>query len=69
MPKHSEVEIMSKKPEPAELTERVIFPLSPELLGRIEDFRFDNRIGSRAEAMRRLLSAALDASGRKAKAA
>jgi len=30
---------MPKKPEPAELTERVIFPLSPELLRRIDDFR------------------------------
>jgi hypothetical protein len=60
---------MAKTPEPAELTERVIFPLSPELLRRIEDYRFESRIPSRAAALRQLLSVALDAAGRGAKGA
>jgi hypothetical protein len=34
--------------------------LSPELLNRIETFRFDNRFPTRVEAMRWLLQAALD---------
>jgi hypothetical protein len=55
---------MPKKPESAELTERVIIPLSPELLARIEDYRFENRVTSRAEAMRQLLASALDAACR-----
>jgi metal-responsive CopG/Arc/MetJ family transcriptional regulator len=35
---------------------RIIIPLSAELLVAVEDFRFRNRIPSRAEAVRRLLA-------------
>jgi len=43
------------------LGERVIIPISKDMLARIEDFRFGRRIPSRAEAMRRLIEAGLRA--------
>ena len=38
---------------------RVIIPMPDELLNRIEDYRFANRIPSRAETVRQLLEIAL----------
>jgi metal-responsive CopG/Arc/MetJ family transcriptional regulator len=35
------------------------FPVDEALYERLEDFRFSNRIGSRAEAIRQLLDEAL----------
>ena len=46
---------MSKEPQP----ERVIIPISRELLDRIEEFRWSIRAPSRAEAMRALLEEGL----------
>jgi metal-responsive CopG/Arc/MetJ family transcriptional regulator len=40
-------------------TERVVTPMRPKLLERIEDFRYARRIPSRAEAVRQLLEEAL----------
>ena len=34
--------------------------IDKELINNIDDYRFDNRIGSRSEAIRRLLKEALD---------
>ena len=36
------------------------FVIEPELLGRVEDFRFEHRFGSRAAAIKWLIAAALD---------
>lgn len=36
------------------------FVVDPELLQRLDDFRFKNRFGSRAEAIKWLLAFALD---------
>jgi len=38
---------------------KIILVLEDNLLKRIEDFRFDNRVNSRSEAIRRLLEEAL----------
>ncbi|MBC2732833.1 MAG: hypothetical protein HF981_00560 [Desulfobacteraceae bacterium] len=43
----------TKKPQ-------VLLTLDDELLARIEDYRYENRIPARSEAMRRLLVDALD---------
>lgn len=42
-------------------TERVGLVLSAEELEQIDDWRFDSRIGSRSEAIRRLIQAGLEA--------
>ena len=42
----------TKKPQ-------LLLTIDENLLERIEDFRFENRIGTRSEAIRRLLSEAL----------
>lgn len=42
-------------------TPLLTFLIEPELLTRIDDFRFANRFGTRAAAIKWLLSAALDA--------
>jgi metal-responsive CopG/Arc/MetJ family transcriptional regulator len=39
----------------------IVFVADEDLLKRIEDFRFDNRISSRSEAIRILLEAGLKA--------
>lgn len=44
-----------------ELSERVIMPITRAMLARIEDYRFDRRIPSRSEALRRLIEAGLRA--------
>lgn len=41
--------------------------LTEELLKRVEDFRFDNRINTRSEAIRRLLEEALKSYQKKRK--
>ena len=38
---------------------KIIFVADKELIERLDDFRFDNRINSRSEAIRRLLEEAL----------
>lgn len=38
---------------------RIIFVLEEELLKRIDDFRFDSRISTRSEAIRRLIEESL----------
>lgn len=40
-------------------TERVPVMFEPSLLKEIDDYRFNNRIGSRAKAVRRLIEAGL----------
>ena len=47
---------MPKAPAP-----RVIIPIPKTLLKRIDDYRWQNRIPSRAEAIRRLIKAGLQA--------
>ncbi len=43
---------------------RVITPMPAELLQAVDDYRFENRLPSRAEAIRALLRAGLEASGK-----
>lgn len=50
---------MAKPPEP---DPRVIVPMPPRLIKEIEDFRWANRIPSRAEAIRQLIKAGLKGS-------
>lgn len=47
----------------AEKVERTGLSLPRELLERIDDYRYRNRIPSRAEAIRRLVEKALEAEG------
>ena len=46
-------------------SERVITPMPPSLVTAIDDFRFANRVPSRAEAIRRLIELGLEAANRK----
>jgi metal-responsive CopG/Arc/MetJ family transcriptional regulator len=46
-------------------TERVITPMPKSLVNAIDDYKFGNRIVSRAEAVRRLIEAGLKASSGK----
>ncbi|MCG6552600.1 MAG: hypothetical protein L7F77_09755 [Candidatus Magnetominusculus sp. LBB02] len=46
--------------EPAK-DEKVVFFTSSSQLEKIDNFRFNNRIGSRAEAVRKLIDIAIDA--------
>jgi hypothetical protein len=41
---------------------KIIFVMEEDLLKRIDDFRFENRINSRSEAIRRLIEEGLKAS-------
>ena len=41
---------------------KIIFVMEEDLLKRIDDFRFGNRINSRSEAIRRLIEEGLKAS-------
>ena len=50
----------SKKP-------KLLFVVDDELIKQIDDFRFDNRIHSRAEAIRRLIREGLKKCEKKAK--
>jgi len=38
---------------------KILFVMDDDLLKRIDDFRFDNRINSRSEAVRQLIEAGL----------
>ncbi len=38
---------------------RIIFVLEEDLLQRIDDYRFENRIANRSEAIRRLIESGL----------
>jgi metal-responsive CopG/Arc/MetJ family transcriptional regulator len=51
---------MNKKPA-SKFDPRIIVPMSPELIGRIDDFRFASRCASRADAIRQLIAAGLEA--------
>jgi hypothetical protein len=42
---------------------KLLFVIPQELLTRIDDFRFNNRINSRSEAVRKLIDAGLNVSG------
>ncbi len=46
---------------------KIIFVADQELLDRVDDFRFENRINTRSEAIRRLLEEALKKYERNAK--
>ena len=46
---------------------KILFVMENELLKRIDDFRFDNRINSRSEAVRRLIESGLESVKPKAK--
>lgn len=39
---------------------KIILVMEDDLLRRIDDYRFENRINSRSEAIRRLIEAGLD---------
>jgi metal-responsive CopG/Arc/MetJ family transcriptional regulator len=56
-------EDVPKDPQP----ERVIIPISRDLLDRIDEFRWKHRAPSRAEAMRALLEQGLSAQEASAK--
>jgi hypothetical protein len=51
---------VNDKPAP-KFDPRIIVPMSPELIGRIDDFRFASRCVSRADAIRQLIAAGLEA--------
>jgi metal-responsive CopG/Arc/MetJ family transcriptional regulator len=42
---------------------KILITLEDTLLTHIDDYRFDNRINSRSEAIRRLIESGLQASG------
>lgn len=42
-------------------SERVITPMPKSLVAAVDDFRFSNRVPSRAEAIRRLIELGLEA--------
>jgi metal-responsive CopG/Arc/MetJ family transcriptional regulator len=46
---------------------KIIFVADDDLLNRLDDFRFDNRINTRSEAIRRLLDEALKKHEKKSK--
>jgi metal-responsive CopG/Arc/MetJ family transcriptional regulator len=46
---------------------KILITLDDDLLTRIDDFRFGNRINSRSEAIRRLIEEALSKYGKKPK--
>jgi metal-responsive CopG/Arc/MetJ family transcriptional regulator len=43
---------------------KILITMEDELLTRIDDFRFENRVNSRSEAIRRLLEEALSKYGK-----
>ena len=46
---------------------KVLITMDDDLLERVDDFRFDNRINSRSEAIRRLINEALKKCEKKTK--
>jgi metal-responsive CopG/Arc/MetJ family transcriptional regulator len=57
---------MATKPTP-KFDPRIIIPMPPELIERIDDFRFANRLSSRADAIRQLITAGLEAAPARSK--
>jgi hypothetical protein len=51
---------MRNASDPKALSERVIFPVSRDMLERIDDYRYRRRIPSRANAIRRLIELSLN---------
>lgn len=49
------------------MTERIIFPASKTMAEAIANYRFDKRIDSKADAIRKLIAAGLKAEGVKFK--
>lgn len=47
---------------------KIILVMEENLLTRIDDFRFENRVNSRSEAIRQLIEAGLEAAAKKTKA-
>jgi metal-responsive CopG/Arc/MetJ family transcriptional regulator len=45
-------------------SERIITPMPPSLVKAIDDFRYEQRIPSRSEAVRRLIGLGLEAAGK-----
>ncbi len=43
------------------LNPRIITEMAPELIERIDEWRYENRVPSRSEAIRRLIEAGLQA--------
>ena len=59
---------MTRENKPYEnLTERVIVPVSKTMLQDITDYRFEQRIESKSEAVRKLIDAGLKAEGKRHK--
>jgi hypothetical protein len=56
-------------PRPKIMATRKIVSLPPELAEAVEDFRFSRRIGSEAEALRRLIELGLRAAKARARPA
>ena len=52
---------MMQADKTAKKSERVITPMAPGLLARINLYRFNNRIESRSAAIRRLIERGLEA--------
>ena len=52
---------MVKKPQP----ERVAIPMPPDLIAQIDEYRWANRLPSRAEAIRQLVKEGLRKEARK----
>jgi metal-responsive CopG/Arc/MetJ family transcriptional regulator len=50
---------MKNHTDPKMLSQRVIFPISRDMLERIDDYRYRRRIPSRAEAIRHLIELSL----------
>jgi metal-responsive CopG/Arc/MetJ family transcriptional regulator len=46
------------------ISERIIIPMPPSLVKAIDDYRYEHRIPSRAEAIRFLLERALENAGK-----
>lgn len=46
-------------------TERIITPMPKELVAAVDEYRFANRIASRAEAIRQLLRLGLDSANKR----
>lgn len=49
--------------KPERVSERVIIPMSPEMLAWVDEYRFTHRLPSRADAIRKLIEASLSQSG------
>lgn len=46
---------MPKKPQEPQEPERIAIPMPKDLVDQIDDYRFANRLPSRAEAIRKLV--------------